>query len=204
MEIPKAMILGLTRAPLDPEPPRHLYAEIILIEKSSDNPNFPLLYQLEESQVHQEDTLIDPSRLTDEMFAMLGEVVSIDRANKVVLLANGDRVSYKYLVLFSESRLAHFSDAQIGEFRNGLQALSDALRIKKSLNRPLFFEKAPEFSPYTPSPRQPELASVSGTLIKDSPSITSLSHVLQESIGRDQATSWSQMLNHVLAYEVQA
>ena len=125
-----------------------LFAHVVLIDQT--HPHIPSeLYQLKDTNFSLSDTVSTsnalPHQLSRESFVSLGEVVSIDKKKKQILLENNSIVSYDHLVIVSGNK--PILSTRDDEFSTGLQALIDALRVKPKI--PASF--APSLSLFTPS-----------------------------------------------------
>ena len=108
---------------------QHLFAEVVLLDKSTDGA-YPQLYQLCKDRLTPFENL-DILRqnfisLPHPAFILVGEIVKIDMAKKTIVLANDNIVTYKFLILV----VGH---GQRSEASTVLHALKDAL-ILESLN----------------------------------------------------------------------
>jgi hypothetical protein len=119
-----------------------LFAEVVFVDKTHES-SAPLLYQLKESISLQELERWKDNNASfpKESFMLLGEIASIDKKKKQILLFNQNVVAYRYLVIASGSTpvVTVYGD----EFTAGLHALIDALRMKSkipsSFANPLLF-----------------------------------------------------------------
>lgn len=112
-----------------------LFAEVVLIDKTQPSLN-PLLYQLKDTALPLEQQLpflkqgfLGPQ----DAFVHLGDVASIDKKKKQIILNNQTIVAYNYLIIASGSK-SNFSHSEHElEFCNGLQALVDAMRMRRKI-----------------------------------------------------------------------
>jgi Pyridine nucleotide-disulphide oxidoreductase len=113
-----------------------LFAEVVLIDKIHSSLK-PLLYQLKDNAFILKDYSTYRkgafSSLPNDAFVLLGEVVSLDKKNKQILLSDKNIVAYNYLIVASGARPNLVGSIQDEEFFAGLQALIDALRVKKKI-----------------------------------------------------------------------
>lgn len=70
----------------------------------------------------------------------MGEIVSIDKINKQIKIANGDIIGYDYLVVSVGARHSYFGREDWERFAPGLKTVSDALKIREQVL--ISFEKA--------------------------------------------------------------
>lgn len=122
---------------------KHANVSITLIDKKNHHLFQPLLYQAATATLSPRDISF-PLR---EIFAkqknttvIMGEVVSIDKENKQVVLGNGDLFSFDYLVIAVGSRHSYFGNDKWEPFAPGLKTLTDALKIREHILTS--FEKA--------------------------------------------------------------
>ncbi len=110
----------------------HHFAEVVVISNSHQALN-PLLFLMIKNGVEKFDFSDAPKEiisLDKNSFAMVGEVVDIDKKKKIVTLSNHQTVSYNYLVLANGTEKICISTQQNG-IANGVQILIHALKIKK-------------------------------------------------------------------------
>lgn len=109
-----------------------VFAEIVFVTKTQ-NDVAPLLYQLQDD-VHLCNELFYHAHVSfsiDEKINLLGEIVSIDKQNKSVLLSNKITVRYNYLIAISNNEPPPHVDNH--SFNSGLQTLVDALKIRSKI-----------------------------------------------------------------------
>lgn len=117
--------------------------DITLIDRKNHHLFQPLLYQAATATLSPSDISV----ALREIFArqrnttvIMGEVVTIDKTNKVVILGNGDQFSYDYLVLAVGSHHSYFGHSEWEKYAPGIKTLKDALTIREHIL--LSFEKA--------------------------------------------------------------
>ena len=111
-----------------------LFAEVVFIDKT--HPSVPQkAYQLQDSYVPKGEwastTDYNSTPLTEEAFFSLGEIVSIDRHKKQIVLKNQNTISYNHLVIVSGKKPLLSFDNE--ELITAIQALNDALRVKPKI-----------------------------------------------------------------------
>lgn len=109
-----------------------VFAEIVFVTKTPQDVA-PLLYQLQDD-VHLCNELFYHAQLSfsiDEKISLLGEIVSIDKRNKSILLSNKVTVRYNYLITISNNEPPPHVDNH--SFNSGLQTLVDALKIRSKI-----------------------------------------------------------------------
>lgn len=118
---------------------RFTFSEIVFIDKAHPTAP-PILYQFKDSDFSLNDKNnfwktplkeLLKEDISRETFIHIGEVVSINRQKKHILLSNKNIVAYTYLIIASSNKpvLA----IQDNEFAAGVQTLSDALRVKPKI-----------------------------------------------------------------------
>jgi NADH dehydrogenase FAD-containing subunit len=135
----RAFIVGanLENMGKNPPPPRHIFADIILIDKTQDALK-PSLYQVKTGTLGENDDFFALKRngyfsIDRNAFMMTGTVVSIDKKKKIITLSNEDTVSYNHLILASGIHPPPHGTVHDEEFVAGLHALLEALRVRKNL-----------------------------------------------------------------------
>ncbi|MEX1155449.1 NAD(P)/FAD-dependent oxidoreductase [Parvibaculum sp.] len=141
---PRVVILGagfgglmaaksLGRAPVD----------VTLIDRQNYHLFQPLLYQVATATLSPADIAV-PIRSTfrdqKNTRVLLGEVETVDRAARAVVLADGRHVPYDYLLVATGARHAYFGHDEWEPFAPGLKKIDDATEIRRRIL--LAFEKA--------------------------------------------------------------
>jgi len=117
--------------------------DILLIDKTNHHLFQPLLYEVASAALSPGEIAIpirEILRRQDNATVMMGEVVQIDKQARQVVLGNGDRVSYDYLVLAVGARHSYFGKDEWEKFAPGLKTIKDALTIREEIL--ISFEKA--------------------------------------------------------------
>ncbi len=125
--------LALNRADVD----------IILIDKKNHHLFQPLLYQAATATLAPSDISIALRELTarqQNTYVIMGEVVKIDKENKCIVMGNGDKFDYDYLVIAIGSKHSYFGNDHWEKLAPGIKTLKDALTIREHLLTS--FEKA--------------------------------------------------------------
>src|SRR5580698_1645957 len=115
-------------------------AQIILIDRSNHHLFQPLLYQVATS-VLTPGQIGSPirgvPRKQPNATVILGEVTSVDRANKAVYVSNGFRqnvpITYDYLILATGVTHSYFGHDEFEPFAPGLKSLADAVAIRNKI-----------------------------------------------------------------------
>lgn len=117
--------------------------DILLIDKKNHHLFQPLLYQVASAALSPAD-IATPLR---EIFSnqkntsvIMGTAEKILKDKKQVVLANGDIISYDYLVIAAGARHSYFGNDQWEPLAPGLKTIADALKIRERIL--VSFEKA--------------------------------------------------------------
>jgi len=124
----KIVIMGTQEDHRGP-PPRHIMADVVLMDTTHPGDGSPSLYQVRESEFSTEQLDIPVNSMTqvdDDLFMMVGQVVHHDREQKQIRLANDDLVVYRHLITVGGSQRAE-------HFHPALQTLLESLRIQRSI-----------------------------------------------------------------------
>lgn len=110
------------------------FAEIVVIDKTHPA-SYPLLYQLNESNITKDHLVHLASSkslsFSKDNFILVGNVLSIDKRKKHILLTDNSIVAYKLLVIAAgRKQMLSFHEA---ELLAALQILNDALRVKPKI-----------------------------------------------------------------------
>lgn len=133
----RAIIIGVNLRDLQtPMSGRHIFVDVVLIDKSNEILQ-PLLYQLKNEAMHSERELEQFRRngymsLDHNAFAMIGEVLTIDKKKKQIYLKNEDTVTYKHLITASGLSPTQIGSIHDEELTAGFHTLTEALRINKN------------------------------------------------------------------------
>jgi NADH dehydrogenase len=116
--------------------------EIILIDKTNHHLFQPLLYQVATAALSPGDIAIpirEALRKRKNVKILMGEVTSINRNNKIILLDN-EQIPFNYLIVATGSRHSYFHHNEWEKFAPGLKTIQDALLLREKTL--LSFEKA--------------------------------------------------------------
>jgi NADH:ubiquinone reductase (H+-translocating) len=122
---------------------RGVGADVTIIDRRNHHLFQPLLYQVATSSLGPSDIAWPIRHLLhsrDDVKTVLGDVVGIDTAGKLVKLDDGFTVPYDYLVLATGARHAYFGHDDWEPHAPGLKTLEDAIAMRRRLL--LAFEKA--------------------------------------------------------------
>ncbi len=117
--------------------------DILLVDKTNHHLFQPLLYQVATAALSPADIAMpirEVFRGQSNFHVIMGDVVAIDKNKKEVVLGNGDRMSYDYLVLSVGASHSYFGNDPWEKFAPGLKTISDALKIREQVL--ISFERA--------------------------------------------------------------
>ena len=117
--------------------------DILLIDKTNHHLFQPLLYEVASAALSPGEIAIpirEILRKQDNATVMMGEIVQIDKQARQVVLGNGERVDYDYLILAVGARHSYFGNDAWEKFAPGLKTIKDALTIREEIL--ISFEKA--------------------------------------------------------------
>ena len=118
-------------------------AEVILIDRTNHHVFQPLLYQVATAALSPGDiawplrTLFRSQR---NVRVMMDDVVSVDRAARMVKLRNSSPIAFDILVVAPGSRHAYFGHDEWESFAPGLKTMTDAVQLREKML--LAFENA--------------------------------------------------------------
>lgn len=117
--------------------------QVLLLDRCNHHLFQPLLYQVATAGLSAPDIaapLRHILRRQKNVEVRLAEVVSIDRSMRLVVLQDGSRLPYDYLLVASGATHAYFGHDEWAAHAPGLKTLDDALSIRRRLL--LAFERA--------------------------------------------------------------
>lgn len=117
--------------------------DVWMIDKTNHHLFQPLLYQVASAALSPGDIAIPIREILspyENVTVFMGEVTDIDKENRIVILRNGDRVGYEYLVVALGAHHSYFGNEHWEKFAPGLKTLTDALKIRERIL--MSFEKA--------------------------------------------------------------
>lgn len=117
--------------------------DVLVIDKTNHHLFQPLLYEVATAALSPGEIatpLREVLRHQSNTSVVMGEVVSIDKAIKQVILSNGTAISYDYLILATGARHSYFGNDSWEKFAPGLKTISDALKVREQIL--ISFEKA--------------------------------------------------------------
>ena len=108
--------------------------DVTLIDRKNHHVFQPLLYQVA-TAVLSPGEIAQPIRRILHKFknieVILGEVTSFDRDGKSVILSDGSRITYDYLIVAAGARHAYFGHDEWETSAPGLKTLEDAVEIRR-------------------------------------------------------------------------
>jgi NADH dehydrogenase len=108
--------------------------EVTLIDRKNHHVFQPLLYQVA-TAVLSPGEIAQPIRRilhkSKNVEVILGEVTAFDKAASQVVLADGSRVAYDYLIVAAGARHAYFGHDEWEEAAPGLKTIEDAVEIRR-------------------------------------------------------------------------
>jgi NADH dehydrogenase len=117
--------------------------DVWLIDKTNHHLFQPLLYQVASAALSPGDIAVPIREILsscDNVTVLMGEVTEIDKEQNCIVLRNGDRIGYEYLIVALGARHSYFGNDAWEEFAPGLKTLRDALKIRERIL--VSFEKA--------------------------------------------------------------
>lgn len=117
--------------------------EAWLIDKTNHHLFQPLLYQVASAALAPGDIAVPIREILspfENVTVIMGEVTAIDKDKMEVVLKNGDRIGYEYLIVALGARHSYFGKDEWEAFAPGLKTLQDALKVRERIL--MSFEKA--------------------------------------------------------------
>ncbi len=117
--------------------------DILLIDKTNHHLFQPLLYQVASAALSPGEIAIpirEIVRKQSNTSVIMGDVVQVDKKLRQIVLRNGDRIGYDFLVLAVGARHSYFGNDAWEQFAPGLKTVKDALHIREEIL--ISFEKA--------------------------------------------------------------
>lgn len=117
--------------------------DILVVDKANHHLFQPLLYQVATAALSPGDIALSIREIlagqTNQMVIM-GEAKSVDREKREVVMGNGDRYPFDYLILAPGASHYYFGHSEWEQFAPGLKTLYDAITIREKIL--LSFERA--------------------------------------------------------------
>ncbi len=115
---------------------RHAPCRVTLVDAHNYHLFQPLLYQVATASLSPADVAAPIRGSFREQFnarVLLGKVTAVDREAQAVVLADGRRLSYDYLVLATGARHAYFGREEWERLAPGLKQIEDATQVRRRL-----------------------------------------------------------------------
>ena len=114
---------------------RRAGAQVTLLDRNIYSTFQPLLYQVATGGLNGSDVAYPVRGVTRKYRARFrhGELASLDAAARQVILADGDKLSYDYLILATGVTAAHFGVAGAAEHTLGLYTRRDAIALRDKI-----------------------------------------------------------------------
>lgn len=109
---------------------------ITIIDKTNHHLFQPLLYQVATAALSPGEIatpIREVLRHQNNIFVMMGDVVSVEKEKKQIILGNGDEIDYDYLILAPGASHSYFGNDQWEPMAPGLKTISDALKIREEI-----------------------------------------------------------------------
>jgi NADH dehydrogenase len=110
--------------------------EVTLIDRRNYHLFQPLLYQVATATLNPSD-IATPIRAVlrrqRNVHVLLGEAVRVDVANKQVVLADGDRLPYDFVVVATGATHSYFGHKEWAKAAPGLKSIEDALEMRRRI-----------------------------------------------------------------------
>lgn len=113
-----------------------LGAAITLIDQRNHHLFQPLLYQVATTSLGPSEIAWPIRQLLHrrkDVTTLMGTVTEVDATNKSVLLADGQRIPYDYLILATGARHGYFGHDDWEAFAPGLKTLEDATALRRRI-----------------------------------------------------------------------
>ncbi len=130
--------------------------EILLIDKTNHHLFQPLLYQVATAVLSPADIAVpirDIFRNNKNVKVLMGDVKTIDKKNKKIVLKSKKVFDFDYLIVAVGAKHSYFGNSEWEPYAGGLKTIQDALDIREKIL--LAFEKAERES--DPKKRQKHL-----------------------------------------------
>lgn len=137
MNSPKVIIIGGGFAGINAaQALKKTDAEILLLDKSNHHLFQPLLYQVATAALSPGNIATPIREIVAKQTntrVLLVEVAAIDKKQKFVIAANGERFSYDYLIIATGTNHSYFKHPEWETFAPGLKTISDAVTIREKI-----------------------------------------------------------------------
>lgn len=124
--------------------------EVLIVDRTNHHLFQPLLYQVASAALSPPD-VASPIREVlakqENVVVIMGEVVKVEKDQRLIILKNGDRISYDYLILAPGARHSYFGHEEWEVYAPGLKTIHNALTIRERIL--MSFEMAERCDSYT-------------------------------------------------------
>lgn len=153
--------------------------DLLLIDKTNHHLFQPLLYQVASAALSPNEIAIpirEILRKQKNTTVMMGEVVNINKTSHEIILGNGEKVYYDYLVLAVGARHSYFGNDAWEKYAPGLKTVKDALTIREDIL--ISFEKAERLDSITEAAKYLNFVIIGGgpTGVEMAGSIAEIAH----------------------------
>ena len=110
--------------------------DITIVDRRNHHLFQPLLYQVATASLGTSEIawpIRHLLRKRREVTTLLAEVTDVDAATRQVVLADGGRVPYDFLILATGAQHAYFGHDEVERYAPGLKTLEDATLIRRKL-----------------------------------------------------------------------
>ncbi len=117
--------------------------DLLVIDKTNHHLFQPLLYEVASAALSPGEIAIpirEILRKQENTSVMMGEIVGVDKKAKQLILGNGEKLDFDYLILAVGARHSYFGHDAWEKFAPGLKTIQDALTIREEIL--ISFEKA--------------------------------------------------------------
>ncbi|MEM1282804.1 MAG: hypothetical protein AAGG81_04545 [Chlamydiota bacterium] len=130
----------------DPDPVKQNLRVNVIIVDNSNNGVFPKAYQFRYDVEYSDETFskldIGSFHVDSDSFINLGDIDTIHKKGRVVILRNGNTVSYNHLIIISDKKNSFLSSLpQHEEFLAAYCTLIDAVKTQKKLPSHVLMEE---------------------------------------------------------------
>jgi NADH dehydrogenase len=109
---------------------------ITLIDKNNHHLFQPLLYQVATGALSPAEIaypIREIFKKNKKIKTVMGDVSSIDKEKKIVILANGETLSYDSLIIATGAKHSYFGNNEWESFAPGLKTIQDSLKIREKI-----------------------------------------------------------------------
>ncbi len=110
--------------------------DVWLIDKTNHHLFQPLLYQVASAALSPGDIAVPIREILnpyENVTVLMGDVASVDKEKRQVVMHNGDRIGYEYLIIALGARHSYFGNDEWEKYAPGLKTLNDALKIRERI-----------------------------------------------------------------------